>query len=252
MFSLAFCCVVTGISEFDQKKAAEVALATVRLWLESNHSSVDCVIFCACENEDYEIYKDLMSMVYFPVSRIRLTGNYMKKTQRLCSECENLSQWQIYPSTKSPGESFKRISGKIDFNAVRDSNILIGLINYGENVCFFNSVVQVLYYLPLFRDYINKLRPPVKGVALKVRKLFRVIETSNEPARTSNYVKYLSLQCCELGMQYDACECLLQLLAKIYPNINDDCMFKIGKLELTLCNDCGHTVDNDVLTGLYT
>ena len=87
---------------------------------------------------------------------------------------------------------------------------------------------------------------------MKVRKLFRVIETLNEPARTSNYVKYLNLQCCECGMQYDACECLLQLLAKIYPNINDDCMFKIGKLELTLCNDCGHTADNDVLTGLYT
>ena len=79
LFSLAFCCVVTGISEFDQKKAAEVALATVRLWLESNHSSVDCVIFCTCENADYEIYKDLMSTVYFPVSRIQLTGNYMKK-----------------------------------------------------------------------------------------------------------------------------------------------------------------------------
>ena len=31
-------------------------------------------------------------------------------------------------------------------------------------------------------------------------------------------------------MQYDAHECLLQLLAKIYPNINDDCMFKINKL----------------------
>ena len=46
-------------------------------------------------------------------------------------------------------------------------------------------------------------------------------------------------------MQYDAHECMLQLLAKIYPNINDDCMFKIDKLELTLCNDCDHTANND-------
>ena len=46
-------------------------------------------------------------------------------------------------------------------NVVRDSIIPIGLINYGENVCFFNFVIQVLYCLPLFRDNINKLRPSV-------------------------------------------------------------------------------------------
>ena len=37
---------------------------------------------------------------------------------------------------------------------------------------------------------------------------------------------------------------LPQLLVKIYPNINDHCMFKINKLE-SLCNDCGHTANND-------
>ena len=46
-------------------------------------------------------------------------------------------------------------------------------------------------------------------------------------------------------MQYDAHECLLQLHAKLYPNINDDCMFKISKLDSTLCNDCGHTTNSD-------
>ena len=96
-------------------------------------------------------------------------------------------------------EKVERISGKVHFNVVRDLNISLGLVNYGENVCFFNSVVQVLYCLPLFRDYINKLRPPVKGVAVKIRKLFRVIETSNEPVRTLNYVRSLSLQGYEPG-----------------------------------------------------
>ena len=115
-----------------------------------------------------------------------------------------MSGWQIYPSTESPGESSTRIKGKTDFNVVRDPNILLGLINYGENTCFFNSVIQVLYYLPLIRDYINKLRPSLKGVAMKIRKLFREIMTSNEPARTSSYVKYLSLQGYQPGMQYDA------------------------------------------------
>ena len=46
-------------------------------------------------------------------------------------------------------------------------------------------------------------------------------------------------------MQYDARECLLELLAKIYPSINDDCMFNIEKLESTLCNNCDHTINND-------
>ena len=87
----------------------------------------------------------------------------------------------------------KNISGKVDSSVVRDSSIPLGPINYGENICFFNSVIRVLYCLPLFRNYMNKLRPPVKGVAMKIRKLFREIETSNEPVRRSNYVRYLSL-----------------------------------------------------------
>ena len=34
-------------------------------------------------------------------------------------------------------------------------------------------------------------------------------------------------------------------LQKIYLNINDGCMFKIDKLDSTLCNDCGHATNND-------
>ena len=43
-------------------------------------------------------------------------------------------------------------------------------------------------------------------------------------------------------MPYDAHECFLQLLAKSYPIINDDCLIKIDKLESTLCN---HTTNYD-------
>ena len=251
------CCVATGTCGFDQRKAAELALATVRFWqLESNHSSVDRVIFCTHENADYEIHEDLMSTVYFPLSKIQLTDGYMKESSN--NDCvvnlknfeisdevgQNLSGWQIHPMTESPKESSKIISEKVDFIVVRDPNILLGLINYGENVCFFKSFIQSWYCLPSSRDYVNKLGPPVKGVVMKIRKLFREIETSNQPVRTSNYVRYLSLQGYECGMQYDGHECLLQLLAKSYPSINDDCMFKTDKSESTLCNDCGHTSNN--------
>ena len=33
-------------------------------------------------------------------------------------------------------------------------------------------------------------------------------------------------------------QCLLQLVANVYSNFNDDYMFKVNKLESTLCNDC--------------
>ena len=110
-----------------------------------------------------------MSTVYFPVSKIHLTDNYMKensnnncvvnvKNFEISDELgQNLSGWKIYPSTESQKESSKRISVKVDFNVVRDPNMPLGLIKYGENVCFFNSVIQVFYCLPLFRDYMSKL-----------------------------------------------------------------------------------------------
>ena len=152
---------------------------------------------------------------------------------------------QIYPNfvqnseSKPLAGSSKRISSKADFSVIRDPNIPLGFMNYGENLCFFNSVIQVLYSLPVFRDHINKLQLPVKGVVMKIK------ETSSEPVRTSNYVRYLAVHNYEHEMQYDAHECLMQLLAKAYPNINDDCVFKINKLDSTLCNDCDHTANND-------
>ena len=50
-----------------------MALATA-FGLESSHSSVDRVIFCTYENAHYEIYKDLMPNVYFPVSKYHFTS----------------------------------------------------------------------------------------------------------------------------------------------------------------------------------
>ena len=70
-------------------------------------------------------------------------------------------------------------------------------------------------FIPLFRDYMNKLQPPVEREAI-LRKLFREMGTLNEPARTLNYVRYLSLPGYEPGVQNDAHEYLLQRLAKIY------------------------------------
>ena len=82
--SIAFCCLATGIFGFDRSKAAEIALNTVRVWLECNHLSVDRVIFCTYETEDFDIYKDLMSSVYFPVCNNDLSDNTLEKTDDAC------------------------------------------------------------------------------------------------------------------------------------------------------------------------
>ena len=37
-----------------------------RMWLETNHSVVDRIIFCVLENEDFKLYNSLMAQRYFP------------------------------------------------------------------------------------------------------------------------------------------------------------------------------------------
>ena len=78
--SIAFCCGTIGIPGFDPREAAKMAIATVRLWLESNHFSIEHAIFCANENADYKIYKDLMSTVHFPVLKYHSTNINMKES----------------------------------------------------------------------------------------------------------------------------------------------------------------------------
>ena len=124
---IAFWYIQFGILGFDSRKAAQMALKSARPWLESNHTSVDHVIFCTYENSDYEIYKNLMFNVYFLVPECHLSGNNMKEISNKCVTnvknienhnklVQNISGLQIYPNTakkkksESPREASKRIS----------------------------------------------------------------------------------------------------------------------------------------------
>ena len=57
---------------------------------------------------------------------------------------QSLPGLQIYPNFAKNSESeslagiSKRISNKVYFNVIRQPNILLGLTNYGEIICFFN------------------------------------------------------------------------------------------------------------------
>ncbi|GFX90652.1 ADP-ribose glycohydrolase MACROD2 [Trichonephila clavipes] len=62
--AIAFPCISTGVYGYPNKNAAEVALKTVREFLEKNE--IDRVIFCLFLGVDVEIYRSLMQK-YFPL-----------------------------------------------------------------------------------------------------------------------------------------------------------------------------------------
>ena len=60
--SIAFCCISTGVFNFPNKRAAEIALATVKEWLATHQSSsINQVIFNVFLDKDYDIYKRLLT-----------------------------------------------------------------------------------------------------------------------------------------------------------------------------------------------
>uniref|UniRef100_UPI00358F2C32 ADP-ribose glycohydrolase MACROD1-like isoform X2 n=1 Tax=Myxine glutinosa TaxID=7769 RepID=UPI00358F2C32 len=63
--SVAFPCISTGVFGFPNEPAAEIALHSVRTWLEKHHEKVDRIILCLFLPVDEKIYKDLLP-VYFP------------------------------------------------------------------------------------------------------------------------------------------------------------------------------------------
>lgn len=57
--SIAFCCISTGVFGFPQRRAAEIAVQTVRSYIAETNSNIE-VIFNVFKNEDYEIYRELL------------------------------------------------------------------------------------------------------------------------------------------------------------------------------------------------
>lgn len=68
--TIALCCLSTGIFGFPNEEAAEVAIGTVRKWLDASSSSSDGfrrVVFCTFDNHDKAIYAALLSH-FFPTA----------------------------------------------------------------------------------------------------------------------------------------------------------------------------------------
>ncbi len=58
--NVAFCCISTGVFCFPAEEAAQIAVKTVRDWLDSHESSIDKVIFNVFGNRDKEIYEKIL------------------------------------------------------------------------------------------------------------------------------------------------------------------------------------------------
>ena len=65
--SVAFCCISTGEFHFPQKKAADIAIQTVADFLEAD-SRIEKVVFNVFKQEDYDIYKEILSVMCYNMS----------------------------------------------------------------------------------------------------------------------------------------------------------------------------------------
>ena len=154
--SIVFPCISTGLFKFPNRKAAQIALYSVRKWMENNYSQIDQVVFCTYEDHDFDIYQELMCE-YFPVSsQIVQTEN--RKLENELSSIEQNNSTVI--ENNSPGYEASNIMRNIPVAPLNysESNEAITLtenvpvpLKNRENVCFFNSVVQVFYSLIHFR-----------------------------------------------------------------------------------------------------
>ena len=57
--SIVFCCISTGEFHFPQKKVAEIAVQTVKEYLNTD-TCVEKVVFNVFKQEDYDIYRELI------------------------------------------------------------------------------------------------------------------------------------------------------------------------------------------------
>ncbi|XP_077586260.1 ADP-ribose glycohydrolase MACROD2 [Stigmatopora nigra] len=62
--TVAFPCISTGIYGFPNEPASDIALNTVKSWIEENPDTITRVIFCVFLETDFTIYKKKMSVVF--------------------------------------------------------------------------------------------------------------------------------------------------------------------------------------------
>ncbi|XP_054885987.1 ADP-ribose glycohydrolase MACROD2 [Poeciliopsis prolifica] len=75
--TVAFPCISTGIYGYPNEPAADIALGTVKEWIEKNPDKITRVIFCVFLETDFTIYKKKMAII-FQDNDIEVTEEQLK------------------------------------------------------------------------------------------------------------------------------------------------------------------------------
>ena len=144
--SIVFPCISTGIFKFPNDKAAQIALKTVRSWLERYHSEIEQIVFCTYLDKDFDIYLGIMPE-YFPAvdEPITMPDITNMDNEPLVNSASLDSH--IVAGTDNAGSSNSMDVHTNNFTVSINKPFPIRLENKNANVCFFNSLVQILYSL---------------------------------------------------------------------------------------------------------
>ncbi|XP_066930953.1 uncharacterized protein [Clytia hemisphaerica] len=142
---------------------------------------------------------------------------------------------------------FRGTPNKIHNNAVNfiRVNKPLGLKNLGQNVCFFNSVIQSLYTIDTFREFVKTLDTNDSSI-LAIKDLFSTIESSESPIETYEFIKSIELPGYDYTQreQFDAQECVNSILNHVYQvhlnEIPEESSFRVSFLESVLCQRCNN------------
>uniref|UniRef100_A0A7M5XKR3 ubiquitinyl hydrolase 1 n=1 Tax=Clytia hemisphaerica TaxID=252671 RepID=A0A7M5XKR3_9CNID len=107
-------------------------------------------------------------------------------------------------------------------NILQSRTAPLGLKNLGQNVCFFNSLVQALYSIKRLRERVRhfeiNVSTPVRTMA--INELFTSMTSSAVPIETYQLLPFFRIGGYDHSRfeQFDAQECLLHILKIIYPS----------------------------------
>ena len=169
--------------------------------------------------------------------------NYRNKIDIVKSDIRNINCDAIVSTISKSSSVNNFVNLNIDYSIVPSSvisrNFPIKLRNENVNVCFFNSICQVLYSIPAFHSYLEQT--PINNLVVnKLKDLFRRMTVTNGAVQTSTYISENYFSNYTFGQQHDAQEALSEILNVCYPNYDiNDCdqhIFRVKLEESIVCD----------------
>ncbi|XP_019726045.1 ADP-ribose glycohydrolase MACROD2 isoform X2 [Hippocampus comes] len=107
--TVAFPCISTGIYGFPNEPAGDIALNTVKSWIEENPNTITRVIFCVFLETDFNIYKKKMSIIFedndMEVADEQLKGDNMSPSTRPTAKDDNRGKEEAGDENKADSDA---------------------------------------------------------------------------------------------------------------------------------------------------